>query len=87
MDANGIVILVPVQLEVGISPSSNGRERMDMSVLDELVPQQLEVGERMDVNGTVILVIVQLKVGISPSSDGREKMDVIGITSPLTLQL
>ena len=30
MDANGTVVLVQLQLKVGISPSSNGRERMNV---------------------------------------------------------
>ena len=30
MDANGTVVLVQLQLKLGISPSSNGRERMNV---------------------------------------------------------
>jgi len=63
MGVNGTVVLVPLQLVVGISPSSNGRERIDVPGTAVLVPMQLVVGispssngrERMDVPGAVVL--------------------------------
>ena len=57
MDVPGTNGLVPGQLVVGISPSSNGQERMDVPGTRGLVPMQLKVDislsstgrERMDV--------------------------------------
>ena len=69
MDVIGVVPVYQ-QLKVGISPSSNGREQMDVSGTVVLVPKQLKVGispshngrEGMDVIGIVVLVPNQLKV-------------------------
>jgi len=44
-------ILVPVRLEVGISPSSNGRERMGVIGIVILVLLQLKVGISPSSNG------------------------------------
>jgi len=60
MDANGISVHVPLQLLVGISPSSNGREQMVVNGVVIHFRLQLLVGisassngrERMDVTGT-----------------------------------
>ena len=41
VDVPGTVGLVPLQLNVGISPSSNGRERMDVNGIVGLVVMQL----------------------------------------------
>ena len=51
MDVNGTVILVPPQLALGISPSSNGRERIDVNGTVILVPVQLKVGICPSSNG------------------------------------
>ena len=59
MDVNGTVLLVLVQLDLAISSSSNGRERIDVIGTVGLVPLQLFAGispssngrERMDVIG------------------------------------
>jgi len=60
MNATGIGRLVGPQLKVGISPSSNGRDRMDAHGISGLVRLQLEV----------------LTVTISTSSNGPERTDV-----------
>jgi len=61
MGVNGTVILVPLQLKVGISLPSNGRERMGLNGTVILAWLQLVVGislpfngrgERMDATGT-----------------------------------
>jgi len=78
---------VTMQLVVGTSLSSNGRERMVADGIVIHVPLQQKVAifpsfggrEQMDVNGIVIHAGLQLEVGISPSSNGRECMDVNGI--------
>ena len=51
MDVLGKVKLVPMQLKVGISPSSNGRERIDVNGTVILVPVQLKVGICPSSNG------------------------------------
>ena len=61
MNATGIGrLVVGPQLKVGISPSSNGRDRMDAHGISGLVRLQLEV----------------LTVTISTSSNGPERTDV-----------
>ena len=86
MAAHGIKILVPLLPKAGISPSSNGRERMAAPGACILV-LLLKVGicpssngrERMGVTGTALLVLLLLKVDISPYSNGRENLYVSAI--------
>jgi hypothetical protein len=83
MDVNGIVIRVPLQLNVGISPSSNRREQMVVNGGMKIrVPMQLKVGISPSSNGREQMVVPgisghvpeQLVVGIFPSYNGREQM-------------
>ena len=79
--------IVMLLLEVAISPSSNGRERMAVTGIVKLVLMLLEAAiypsfngrERMDVAGMRKLVSTLLNVVISIFSNGRERMDVTGI--------
>ena len=62
MVVTGIYLHVPLQLKVDISPSSNGRDQMDVNGIVIHVPLQLKVDiypsssgrERMDATGTNI---------------------------------
>ena len=73
MNANGIVGLVPMQLKVGTSPSSNGREQMDANGIVVHVPLQLKVGnspssngrDRMDVPTNLTINKLKMKFMIS----------------------
>jgi hypothetical protein len=74
MVVNGISIHFPLQLVVGIFPSSNGREQMVVLGVVIRVPLQLEAGTSPFSNGLDQMVVTGTNIHLRQLSDAATEM-------------
>ena len=74
MVVTGIAVHVPLQLEVGISPSFNGREQMVVNGIEIHVSEQLKVGISPSSNGQERMDATGMNIHLRQLSDAATEM-------------